>query len=67
MDKFHMAHAKGLVLQIPKDRNRHHYVKARVRGHEYSGGHLAAFHGPRHLAVYNADGTLKEEPEREVA
>ena len=58
---------KGLVLQIPEDRHRHHYVKARVRVHEYPAGHLAAFHGPRRLAVYNTDGTLKEEPEREVA
>ena len=58
---------KGLVLQIPEDRHRHHYVKARVRVHEYPGGHLAAFHGPRRLAVYNADGTLKEETGREVA
>lgn len=58
---------KGLALQIPEDRHRHHYVKARVRVHEYPGGHLAAFHGPRRLATYNADGTLREETEREVA
>lgn len=58
---------KGLVLQIPEDRHRHHYVKARVRVHEYPNGDLAAFHGPRRLATYNPDGTLGEETEREVA
>lgn len=31
------------------------------------GKRLPAFHGPRRLAVYNADGTLGEETEREVA
>ena len=29
------AHFKGRILQIPEDRQRHHYVKARVRVHEY--------------------------------
>ena len=29
---------KRLVLQIPEDRHRRHYVKASVRVHEYSGG-----------------------------
>jgi len=58
---------KGLVLQIPEDRHRHHYVKARVRVHQYPDGHLAVFHGPRCLAVYNADGAFKEKTEREAA
>jgi len=47
---------KRRVLQIPEDRHRHHYVKARVRVHEYPDGRLAVFHGPRRLAVYDADG-----------
>jgi len=47
---------KGMTLQIPEDRHRHHYVKARVRVHEYPDGHLAIFHGPRRLAEYTADG-----------
>ena len=47
---------KNRSLQIPADRHRHHYVKARVRVHEYPDGHLAIFHGPRHLAEYSADG-----------
>ena len=58
---------KGLHQRIPEDRHRHHYVKARVRVHEYPDGHLAVFHGPRRLAVYNADGTSKEGPEKQAA
>jgi hypothetical protein len=48
---------RGLVLQIPADRHRHHYVKCKVRVHEYSDGALAVFHGPRCLAHYRADGS----------
>lgn len=47
---------KGLCLQIPPSPLRPHYVKARVRVHEYPDGHLAIFHGPRRLASYRADG-----------
>ena len=32
---------RGLSLQIPPGRHRHHYVKARVRVHEYPDGTLA--------------------------
>jgi hypothetical protein len=58
---------KTLVLQIPEDRHRHHYVKAKVKVHEYPDGHLAVFHGPRRLADYNADGTPKEKIEKQAA
>ena len=51
---------KGKSLQIPTDRHRHHYVKARVRVHEYPDRTLAVFHGPRRLASYAADGTLRQ-------
>lgn len=51
---------KRLSLQIPPDRHRHHYVKARVRVHEYPAGTLAVFHGPRCLARYTADGVLAD-------
>lgn len=44
------------LLQIPADRHRCHYVKAKVRVHEYANGQLAIFHGPRCLAHYNALG-----------
>jgi transposase len=44
------------LLQIPADRHRCHYVKAKVRVHEYADGKLAIFHGPRCLALYAANG-----------
>jgi len=47
----------GLILQIPADRRRCHYVKARVRVNRYASGALAVFHGPRRLAYFTADGT----------
>jgi transposase len=45
-----------LLLQIPADRHRCHYVKARVRVCRYADGNLAVFHGPRRLADYNREG-----------
>lgn len=51
---------KGLVLQIPPDKHRHHYVKVKVRVHEYPDGRMSVFHGPRKLAMYDADGRLEE-------
>ncbi len=45
-----------LILQIPADRHRCHYVKAKVRVHRYANGDLAVFHGPRKLADYNPEG-----------
>jgi hypothetical protein len=51
----------NMALQIPEDRHRHHYAKARVRVHEYPDHTLALFHGPRRLATYHADGTINEE------
>ena len=44
------------LLQIPADRHRCHYVKAKVRVHEYATGSLAVFYGPRCLAHYTANG-----------
>ena len=58
---------RGLTLQIPPDRHRHHYVKARVRVHEYPDRTLALFHGPRCLARYNADAEPVETPTRQAA
>jgi hypothetical protein len=57
----------NLVLQIPADRHRCHYVKAKVRVHEYPSGTLAIFHGPRCLARYNAQGKLLKEKLRRAA
>lgn len=45
-----------MILQIPADQHRCHYVKAKVRVHRYADGSLAIFHGPRKLADYNREG-----------
>jgi len=58
---------KGLTLQIPANRHRHHYVKATVRVHEYPDASLAVFHGPRCLARFDANGTEIENRESKVA
>ena len=47
---------ENLILQIPSDRHRCHYVKARVRVNRYANGVLALFHGPRRLAYFTPDG-----------
>src|SRR3546814_340983 len=47
----------GLHLQLPPSPLRPHFVKARVRVHEYPDGALAVFLGPHRLADYDADGT----------
>ena len=39
------------VLQISEQSHRRHFVKAKVRVHEYPDGTLAIFHGPRRLAA----------------
>ena len=57
----------GLSLHIPPAHHRHHYVKARVRVHEYPDGTLALFHGPRCLARYNADGEPIDSQTRQAA
>ena len=48
------------VLQIPEQSHRRHFVKAKVRVHEYPDGTLAIFHGRRRLARYTADGILHD-------
>jgi transposase len=48
------------ILQIPADAHRCHYVKARVRVHEYPSGELAIFHGPRCLARYDLKGKIQQ-------
>jgi hypothetical protein len=48
---------RGLSLQIPPSPIRPHFVKVRVRVHDYPDGTLAIFHGPRCLARYQADGS----------
>lgn len=49
---------KKLTLQIPKDKYRYHYVKAKVRLCRYANGNFAIFHGHRKLAQYDQEGEL---------
>ena len=58
---------EGLALQIPPDRHRCHYVKARVRVHRYPNGRLAIFHGPRKLAIFDANGKEIKQKKRIAA
>jgi len=52
---------RGLALQIPPSPLRPHFVKVRVRVHDYPDGTLAIFHGPRCLARYHADGSALDD------
>lgn len=56
---------KKLILQIPKDAHRCHYMRAKVRVHRYFSDELAIFHGPRKLAEYDSKGNIKLPPQRE--
>ena len=47
---------KRLSLQIPPSPLRPHFVRAKVRVHEYPDGRLAVFWGPHRLADYDAQG-----------
>ena len=58
---------RGKSLQIPQQAHRHHYVRATIRVHEYPGGDLAIFDGPRCLARYAADATPIVPPRQEAA
>ena len=51
---------EGRRLQIPPNRNRHHFAKSTIRVLEYWDGAIALFHGPREIARFRADGTLNE-------
>jgi hypothetical protein len=57
----------GMILQIPADQHRCHYVKARVRVNRYANGAIALFHGPRGLAYFTPDGSPITEDVRQVA
>jgi hypothetical protein len=46
---------KGRRLQIPPHPARAHFVRAKVKVHEYPDGELAIFHGPRCLVRWRAD------------
>lgn len=56
-----------LILQIPADRHRCHYIKVKVRVHRYVSGHLALFHGPRKLADYDEKGKVISQKLKQAA
>lgn len=58
---------EGMTLQIPKNEYRWNYVRTKVRVHRYPDRTLAVFHGPKKLAAYHSDGTLKREGDTEAA
>jgi transposase InsO family protein len=47
-------------LQIPPQRHRNHYVRARVRVHQYPDGSIAIFDGPRTLARFDPKGRAND-------
>lgn len=57
----------GMTLQIPADRHRCHYVKAKVQVRRYANGALAIFHGPRGLAYFTPEGQPITEDLRQAA
>jgi len=48
----------SLVLQLPPDPARHHWVRATVQVRRYIDGRMALFYGPRPIARYDPDGQL---------
>jgi transposase len=58
---------KGRRLQIPPHPGRAHFVRAKVRVHEYLDGQLAVFHGPRRLVHWRPDGATTATPSARVS
>ena len=58
---------EGIILQIPPDKYRCHYVRVKVKVHRYTDGSLAVFHGPRKLADYDENGKLKTRKKEKAA
>lgn len=58
---------KNLTLQLPAVPWRAHFVKAKVRVHDYPGGTLAIFTGPRRIASYTPSGDLIIEMKKRAA
>jgi hypothetical protein len=51
---------EGLLLQIPADRHRHHYVRTKVQVRISCEGYISVYHGPRLLADYDEHGHYLE-------
>jgi transposase len=59
------VHFERLVLQIPADAHRCHYVRAKVKVRRHIDGMLSVAHGPRVLARFDAKGQpLKDKLKR---
>jgi hypothetical protein len=58
---------RNLALQLPPTPLRPHFVKAKVRVHDYPDGTLAVFHGPRCLARYTEDGKPIDHAQQQAA
>ena len=58
VSKDNCVRVSGLVLQIPADRHRYHYIKANVKVCRHTDGTISLFHGPRRLARYDAQGQV---------
>ena len=58
---------KGNLLQIPKQTYRCHFIKAKVRVHEYIDGSLTLFHGPRRIAAFDPQGQPLDNKKQQVA
>ena len=54
------VHFEPLVLQIPADAHRCHYIQACVKVLRHLDGTLSLWRGPRRLARYQADGRLMQ-------
>ena len=52
------VHYDGMILQIPKNEYRHHYVRAGIQVRQYSNGSLAIYYGHLCLGQYTAEGVL---------
>ncbi len=57
----------GMKLQIPADRYRCHYVKAKVSVLRHTNSSLAILHGPRKLVEYDSTGQLLKSRIKTVA
>lgn len=55
----------NLNLQIPKDKHRYHYIKAKVTLVVHLDKTLSIFHGPRRLGRYSKRGCLLDENQKQ--
>lgn len=58
---------KGKLFQIPTQKYRCHYVKVKIRVHEYIDGSLTLFHGPRRIAAFGPQGQPLDNNKQQVA